>query len=64
MTTYLIDPGDWSQSNTNPGDWYFTTGVSIPTMDVVNVYISTDGEAYTPLPTTSFFHSDDLVTFV
>jgi hypothetical protein len=62
MATYIIDPGDWNSYNSNT--WDCAVGISIPTTDVVNVYVSFNNTTFTPLPSNSFFYPDDFLTFV
>lgn len=59
---YTVPFNDWLSYNSNT--WYYVTGVSLPTTDVVNVYVSLNGATYTPLATSSFFTSGDNLTFV
>jgi len=61
MADYVINPVNWTGSGNS---WYYVTGVEIPTTDVVNVYVSLDGNGYTPLSTSSFFYSGDVLTYV
>jgi hypothetical protein len=62
ITPYNVPYTSWTQYNSNT--WYVVTGSTIPLSDAVNVYVSLNGNTYTPLATSSFFVSGDNLTYV
>jgi hypothetical protein len=61
VTTITVSPGSWNVSNSY--NWYYNTTVSIPTTDVCNVYVSSNGSNFTPLPLNSVYYESDELNF-
>jgi len=61
ITSVTVSPGSWNVSNSS--NWYYNTTVSIPTTDVCNVYVSTNGSSFVPLPAVSVYYENDELSY-
>jgi hypothetical protein len=58
---FIVDVNQWQQYNNTT--WEYITQDRVPTTDFINVYVSLDGNGYTPLTQNSLFYPGDELTY-